>query len=120
MLRSRPLRCAVFPPRPHTDLTRLCVRTYYALSHVGDVSLRLAVDTGSADLWLISSACTSSACSGLPKYPLAFESSTFQGIDNNQTSFAVSYADGTGAFPALRTAICCGSPMNFLQARRVS
>ena len=34
-------------------------RTYYALSHVGPVSLRLALDTGSADLWVGAENCQS-------------------------------------------------------------
>ena len=71
-------------------------RTYYALSTVGNVSLQLALDTASADLWVVSSQCTSSACN-LPKYPLAFKSSSFVPVNNNQTSFSVSYADETGS-----------------------
>ncbi|KAI0749774.1 acid protease [Daedaleopsis nitida] len=70
-------------------------QTYYALSSVGDVSLRLALDTASADLWVLSSDCTSSTCN-LPKYPLSFESSTFVPVNSNATSFSASYADGTG------------------------
>ncbi len=70
-------------------------RTYYALSTVGNVSLQLALDTASADVWVVSSQCTSSACN-LPKYPLSFQSSTFVPVNNNQTSFSISFADTTG------------------------
>ncbi|KAI0787656.1 acid protease [Fomes fomentarius] len=69
---------------------------YYALSTVGDVSLRLALDTASADLWVVSSDCKTGACN-LPKYPLSFESSTFVSVNSNSTPFDVHYADGTGA-----------------------
>ncbi|KAI0649100.1 acid protease [Trametes meyenii] len=71
-------------------------QTYYALAGVGNVSLRLALDTASADLWLVSSDCTSSACN-VPKYPLAFQSPTFVSVNSNATAFNVSYADNTGA-----------------------
>lgn len=71
-------------------------RTYYALAEVGKVSLRLSLDTASADLWLVSSACTSSACN-VPKYPLTFESPTFVSVNSNATVFNVSYADSTSA-----------------------
>ncbi|RPD60100.1 acid protease [Lentinus tigrinus ALCF2SS1-7] len=71
-------------------------QTYYALSTVGNVSLQLSLDTASADLWIVSSECTSSACN-VPKYPLSFESSSFVPVNNNQTSLSVSYADSTGA-----------------------
>ncbi|KAI0359850.1 acid protease [Trametes cingulata] len=71
-------------------------QTYYVLAGVGNVSLRLALDTASADLWLVSSECTSSACN-VPKYPLTFESPTFVSVNSNATTFNVSYADSTGA-----------------------
>ncbi|KAI0367775.1 acid protease [Pilatotrama ljubarskyi] len=71
-------------------------QTYYVLAGVGNVSLRLALDTASADLWLVSSQCTSSACN-VPKYPLTFESPTFVSVNSNATAFNVSYADSTGA-----------------------
>ncbi|OJT11452.1 Pregnancy-associated glycoprotein 2 [Trametes pubescens] len=71
-------------------------QTYYVLAGVGSVSLRLALDTASADLWLVSTGCTSSACN-IPKYPLTFESSTFVPVNSNGTTFNVTYADLTGA-----------------------
>ncbi|EJF64945.1 acid protease [Dichomitus squalens LYAD-421 SS1] len=70
--------------------------TYYALATIGNVNLRLALDTASADLWVVSSNCTTSQCN-LPKYPLAFQSPTFVSVNSNTTAFGVSYADGTGA-----------------------
>ncbi|KAI1796822.1 acid protease [Ganoderma leucocontextum] len=70
--------------------------TYYALAGIGNLSFRLALDTASADLWAVSSACTSTACK-LPTYPLSYESPTFVSVNANTSEFAVSYADNTGA-----------------------
>ncbi|KAH9903035.1 acid protease [Cubamyces lactineus] len=70
--------------------------TYYVLAGVGNVSLRLALDTASSDTWMVSSDCGSPACN-VPKYPLAFESPTFVSVNSNATAFNVSYADSTGA-----------------------
>ncbi|KAL7279207.1 hypothetical protein ACG7TL_007047 [Trametes sanguinea] len=70
--------------------------TYYILAGVGNVSLRLALDTASADLWFVSSDCNDRACN-VPKYPLAFKSPTFESVNSNATEFNVSYADSTGA-----------------------
>ena len=67
------------------------------MSNVGDVSLRLALDTASADLWVVSTNCTHSKCN-LPKYPLAFQSPTFVSVNSNTTAFGVSFADGTSTF----------------------
>ncbi|KAI0635942.1 acid protease [Trametes polyzona] len=69
-------------------------QTYYVLAGVGKVVLRLAIDTASADLWIVSSDCTSSACN-VPKYPLSFESPTFVSVNSNATAFNASYADGS-------------------------
>ncbi|KAH9945177.1 acid protease [Epithele typhae] len=85
---------------PNTTIVPLTLasdkQTYYALSKIGNVNLRLALDTASADLWVVSSDCTSSDCD-LPRYPLAFESATFGAVNSNNTAFEISYADGTGA-----------------------
>lgn len=70
--------------------------SYYAVLKAGDSYFRVALDTGSSDLWLISSDCTSSQCSKVPKYPLAYKSSTFQVVNDNKTEFSASYGDGTG------------------------
>jgi hypothetical protein len=74
---------------------RASCRSYYAVISVGNISFRVALDTGSADVWLISSACTSSACT-VPKYQLGYHSPTFTSVNSNLTAFNVSYADGTG------------------------
>ncbi|KAM5535927.1 hypothetical protein V8D89_010367 [Ganoderma adspersum] len=70
--------------------------TYYALSGIGNLSFRLALDTASADLWAVSSACTLNTCK-LPKYPLSYQSPTFVPVNANHSQFSVSYADNTGA-----------------------
>ena len=56
----------------------------------------MALDTASADFWLISSGCKDKACS-VPQYQLNYESSTFVSVNNNETAFNVSFADSTGA-----------------------
>jgi hypothetical protein len=64
---------------------------------VGTISFYVVLDTASADLWLASSACTTSSCRHNPTYPLAYNSSSFVSVNDNSTPFFVSYADGTGA-----------------------
>lgn len=71
--------------------------TYYVTLQAGQISFRAALDTGSADFWLDSTACTTSTCTSVPRYPLTYDSPTFVSINNNETTFTVSYADGTGA-----------------------
>ncbi|KAI0077907.1 acid protease [Panus rudis PR-1116 ss-1] len=80
-------------------------QSYYTVIQAGNTSFRVALDTGSADLWLISSACATSACSSVPKYQLAYQSPTFVSVNSNQTLFNASFADGTDAdgFVALET-----------------
>ncbi|KZT07818.1 acid protease [Laetiporus sulphureus 93-53] len=70
-------------------------QSYYTLITMGNMSFRIALDTGSADLWVVSSACTSSGCSSLPRYQLGYKSLTFESVNDNQTLFNVSYADTT-------------------------
>ena len=87
-------------------------RSYYTIVSLGNMSFRVALDTGSSDFWLMSSACTTSTCSSLPRYQLAYGSSTFESVNKNDTLFNVSYADSTCEFPsALRvlTSILCVS-----------
>lgn len=75
----------------------LISREYYLDISLGDAAFRAALDTASADLWLASSACTTSACDALPKYQLGYMSPTFVSINNNQTAFNISFADTTSA-----------------------
>ncbi|THH32199.1 hypothetical protein EUX98_g2000 [Antrodiella citrinella] len=62
-------------------LSRRITRTYNVLVEVGGVATPLVLDSGSADLWVISDACTGSCTVGVPLYPHA----TFQpaGMDVN-------------------------------------
>jgi hypothetical protein len=68
---------------------------------LGDINFRFALDTGSADLWLMSSACSTRACTTVPKYLLTYESPSFVSVNNNSTAFTAQYADGTGSFNAI-------------------
>ncbi|KAN0092782.1 hypothetical protein V8E55_003566 [Tylopilus felleus] len=71
--------------------------TYYTVIQAGPINFRASLDTGSSDSWLISTACTTKTCSAVPKYPLTYASPTFVSVNNNNTVFNVSYADGTSA-----------------------
>ncbi|KAF9223433.1 acid protease [Gyrodon lividus] len=71
--------------------------TYYVVLQAGEISFRAAVDTGSSDFWLVSTACKTKTCSDVPRYPLAYASPTFVSINNNATNFTLSYADGSSA-----------------------
>ncbi|OCH95384.1 acid protease [Obba rivulosa] len=71
--------------------------SYFALISVGDISFQVALDTASSDLWLVSSACSSSPCAAVPRYQLGYHSPTFVPVNNNQTAFNISFLDGTGA-----------------------
>lgn len=70
--------------------------SYYSLMSFGNIDFRIALDTGSADLWLLSSDCKTSQCRSLPSYPLTYRSPSFGIINNNNTVFNLSFADSTG------------------------
>ena len=71
--------------------------SYYATIAAGNISFRLAVDTGSSDMFIASTDCVSTICRSIPRYPLKYQSPTFVSLNGNTTSFNVSYADGTCA-----------------------
>lgn len=71
--------------------------TYYVVLQAGQISFRAAIDTGSADTWLVSTACTTAPCEAVPRYPLEYDSPTFVSVNNNASVFNISYADGTAA-----------------------
>ncbi|KLO17181.1 acid protease [Schizopora paradoxa] len=77
--------------------------SYYTLMSIGDIAFRIALDTGSSDLWLLSSDCLSSQCKSVPTYPLNFHSPSFGIINGNSTTFNLSFADTTVATGYLAT-----------------
>ena len=87
---SRPVvcGCAVF------DISSLCYlpRYYYAQIEVGTPAqtLNVVLDTGSSDLWLPTSSCTSSSCKGLTLYDPT-SSSTYQ---SSSQKFSITYGSG--------------------------
>ncbi|KAI9440055.1 acid protease [Lactarius indigo] len=72
-------------------------QTYYSLISLGNVSLRVGFDTGSSDLWVVSSGCDTAQCKSLPQYPLFYPSPSFVSVNSNATIFNVSFADTTTA-----------------------
>lgn len=72
--------------------------SYYTIVTAGNISFRLALDTGSSDILIVSSACDTANCQEVPKYPLSYQSPSFVSINDNTTIFNISFADGTSAF----------------------
>ncbi|KAI0264506.1 aspartic peptidase domain-containing protein [Gloeopeniophorella convolvens] len=72
-------------------------QTYYSVVSLGNISLRLAFDTASSDIWAVSSGCNAVQCRALPRYPLTYDSPTFVSVNNNASVFNVSFADTTTA-----------------------
>jgi hypothetical protein len=77
-------------------------RSYYAVIKAGNISMRVALDTASSDLWIISSSCQSNTCTQVPRYPLTYESPTFVVVNDNTTTFIAQYADTTCMYNLLR------------------
>ncbi|KAF8825111.1 hypothetical protein HHX47_DHR7000723 [Lentinula edodes] len=76
--------------------------SYYTVIGLGDMNFRVSLDTASSDLWIMASSCSTSACQTVPRYPLTYESTTYQSVNENSTQFVAEYADGTiaGGFVA--------------------
>ncbi|KAG6872671.1 hypothetical protein C0995_007780 [Termitomyces sp. Mi166 len=96
-----------FSPRDTTlnGTSRTCItpvtfssdkQSYYALLDIGAITFRVALDSASSDLWIISSDCTTKICDTLPRYPLSYQSPTYVTVNANSTPFTASYVDGTG------------------------
>jgi hypothetical protein len=75
-------------------LTR-SLRSYYTVIEVGGIYFRVALDTASADLWVVSSACVTTSCKSVPSYPLSYSSPTFVSLGDNATFFKAQYVDNT-------------------------
>lgn len=71
--------------------------SYYIVLEAGLITFRATIDTGSADSWLMSTACTTPTCMQVPRYPLQYDSPTFVSVNNNASVFNISYADTTAA-----------------------
>lgn len=77
----------------HSDRRHL--RSYYGTIAIGTppVAYNVIIDSGSADLFLVSSGCTSSACSGIQ----AFDSSASSSFTSTSQAFDITYGSGTAS-----------------------
>lgn len=72
-------------------------QSYFTVINIGQISFRVALDTASSDLWIISSDCHTKTCSNVPRYPRAYQSPTYVTVNGDSTPFKASYFDGTVA-----------------------
>ncbi|KAJ3853205.1 acid protease [Lentinula lateritia] len=93
--------CGVYLSEHHSE-SNCSLRSYYTVIGLGDMNFRVSLDTASSDLWIMASSCSTSACQTVPRYPLTYESATYQSVNENSTEFVAEYADGTiaGGFVA--------------------
>ncbi|QRV75117.1 aspartyl protease [Ceratobasidium sp. AG-Ba] len=81
----------------NVEYLRYTPQSYSVLATIGPYSFLLSLDTASADTWVVSSACRTASCRGLPAFSASIASPSFSPIADNNTIFHVAFADGTSA-----------------------